>query len=92
MENVFEESKLEELEWIIQNLLYLEQKNLVLSYFESEKYAKELQERYSILYYATLILCNRTGDNLELRIPPEIMPTVQEIVEKVKEKNAFYQK
>lgn len=92
LEDIFEASKLEKLETLFKNLLYLEQKNLVLSYFESEKYGKELQERYSVLYYATLILCNRKNDNLELRIPPEVMPTVQEIVEVVKEKNAFYQK
>ncbi len=32
---------------------------------------------------------NQNPTKLELRIP-EVQPTVQEIIEKVKEKNAFY--
>jgi len=51
-----------------------------------------LRDRYELLYYATLILAQKTEDNLLLKIPPEVFPTVQEIVEKVKEKQAFYSK
>lgn len=79
-----------DLDWLIENLLYQEQKHLVLSLFENEHHGKELRERYALLYYATLLLTNKTENNLELRIPPEVQPTVQEIVETVKEKNAFY--
>ncbi len=80
----------EDLEWFLTNLLYLEQKQLVLHLFESPEYGKMLQDRYELLYYATRILAQKTEDNLLLRIPPEVMPTVQDIVQKVKEKQAFY--
>lgn len=86
----FAEYGYEKLDWLLENLLYLEQKHLVLSLFESEQHGKELKDRYSLLYYATLILTNKSDNNLELRIPPEVQPTVQGIIEKVKEKNAFY--
>ena len=71
-------------------MLYHEQKQLVLSLFESEKHSKALKSRYELLYFATLILAEKTEGNLLLKIPPEVMPTVNEIVEDVKEKQAFY--
>ncbi len=80
----------EELDELIENLLYQEQKHLVLSLFESEQHGKALKDRYVLLYYATLLLTNKVDNNLELRIPPEVMATVEAIIEKVKEKNAFY--
>jgi hypothetical protein len=43
-----------------------------------------------LLYYATLILNHKTENNLLLRIPPDVMPTVEKIVAEVKEKQAFY--
>jgi hypothetical protein len=43
-----------------------------------------------LLYYATLILNYKTENNLLLRIPQEVMPTVEKIVAEVKEKQAFY--
>ncbi len=78
------------LDWFLENLLYLEQTNLVLSLFESEAHGKELRERYTLLYYAVLILLNKTENNLLLRIPPEVLPTVQGIVAQVWVKQAFY--
>jgi TPR repeat protein/energy-coupling factor transporter ATP-binding protein EcfA2 len=73
-------------------LLYLEQKNLVLSCFRHLQYGAALQAQFAPLYYATLLLCEETEDNVALRIPPEIVETVNEIVEEVREKNAFYAK
>ena len=92
IERVIQNSQGEQLDWFLTNLLYLEQKQLVLSLFESEQHGKMLRDRYELLYYATLILAQKTEDNLLLKIPPEVFPTVQEIVEKVKEKQAFYSK
>ena len=66
------------------------QTNLVLSLFDSEKHGIELKARYELIHYATLILAGKTDGNLLLKIPPEVMPTVNEIVEDVKEKQAFY--
>jgi energy-coupling factor transporter ATP-binding protein EcfA2 len=87
---IFKESEYEELDIFLENLLYLEQSHLVLSLFESEVHGQELRERYRLLYYATLLLLNRTENNLLLRIPPEVLPTVQGIVVQVREKQAFY--
>jgi len=70
-------------------LLDLEQKNLVLSYFESEKYGEELRDKYRLLYYATLILTNNIED-VHLKVPKEVIPTVNQIVAEIKEKNEFY--
>lgn len=79
----------EDLETFFTELLCLEQKHLVLSLFESESHGKMLKNRYELIYYATLILTNKTEDNLLLRIPPEVLPTVHEIVEKVKQSGKF---
>ncbi len=89
-ERIIQDNKGEDLEWFLTNLLNLEPKQLVLNLFESPEHGKMLQDRYELLYYATRILAQKTEDNLLLRIPPEVMPTVQDIVEKVKEKQAFY--
>lgn len=75
-----------------QGLLHHHQTQLVLSFFESEKYGPVLRERYVLLYYAALLLAGRTEDNLLLRIPPEVMSTVEAMVEKIREKQAFYAK
>jgi len=92
IEQIFQINQDEDMTWFLSNLLYLEQNQLVLSLFESEQHGKMLRERYELLYYATLILTHKTEDNLLLKIPPEVLPTVQEIVEKVKEKQSFYSK
>jgi hypothetical protein len=42
--------------------------------------------------WAALVLTHQTADNLLLTIPPEMFPTVQEIVVKVKDKQLFYSK
>jgi Flp pilus assembly protein TadD len=74
----------------LQLLLWLEQNHLVQSLFEDEELGNDLRDMYQLLYYATLILNNKTEDNLLLRIPPDVMPTVESIVQAVKEKQAFY--
>jgi hypothetical protein len=58
--------------------------------FTNTAYGNELQKRYKPLYYAVLLLNNNTGNNLTLRIPPEIKPTVKAIVEKVLKRQKFY--
>jgi AAA domain len=90
IEQLLKESNYENLEWFLNNLLYHEQKQLVLSLFESAVHGKELKSRYELIYYATLILMGKTEGNLLLKIPPEVMPTVEAIVEDVKTKQAFY--
>ena len=84
------ESEGADLTWLIENLLYLEQTHLVQSLFEDEALGQDLRDKYQLLYYATLILNHKTENNLLLRIPPDVMPTVEKIVAEVKEKQAFY--
>lgn len=74
----------------IQLLLNLSQTHLLRSLFHDPELGKDLIAKYELLYYATLILAGETGDNLLLRIPPEVMPTVEQIVAEVREKQAFY--
>jgi TPR repeat protein len=84
------ESEGANLSWLIKNLLYQEQTHLVQSLFEDEALGQDLRDKYQLLYYATLILNHKTENNLLLRIPPDVMPTVEKIVAEVKEKQAFY--
>jgi hypothetical protein len=77
-------------EFLLTELLVHGQKHLVLSLFDSAKHGVMLKERYHLFYYATKILAGQTEDNLLLRIPPELMPTVEDMIEKIKEKQAFY--
>ncbi|MEZ0610625.1 tetratricopeptide repeat protein [Fibrella sp. WM1] len=71
-------------------LLWLEQTQLVHSFFEDEKIGVDLQEAYTPLYYAVKILSDQADENFQLRIPPDVTPTVNIIVEQVREKQAFY--
>jgi TPR repeat protein len=80
----------ENLEKFLIHLLYHEQLNLVLNLFTHDVHGIELQKRYNPLYYAVQILTNKMDNNLLLRIPPEIMSTVKDIVENVKENQNFY--
>lgn len=91
IDHLMQNSQEEDLTWVLSNLLYLEQNQLVRLLFESELYGKMLRERYELLYYVTLILNHKTEENLLLKIPPEVLSTVQEMVEKVKEKRVLYQ-
>jgi len=63
---------------------------LILKMFNHEEFGKTLQDKYSVLYYACLLLNNKTEDNLELRIPPEIRPTIDEVLALIDEKQKFY--
>jgi hypothetical protein len=90
IERILKLTNYQGLGYFLTNLLYQEQKNLVLSLFESETHGNALKTRYELLYYATLILMNKTEGNLLLKIPPEVLPTVEAIVADVKEKQAFY--
>lgn len=71
-------------------LLVQQQKTLILKMFNHEEFGKTLQDKYGVLYYACLLLNNKTEDNLELRIPPEIKPTIDEVINKIYEKQKFY--
>jgi TPR repeat protein len=90
VERVLNHHQYEGLNWFIEALLHHQQAHLLLSLFESEQHGKALRERYELLYYAALLLAGRTEDNLLLRIPPELLPTVEDIVAKVRERQAFY--
>lgn len=86
----FEENMFDNLNLIISQLLIHQQKSLVLKLFSNEEIGKELQDRYSILYYATLFFNKSGKDNLELKIPPEISATLEDVILEIKEKQKFY--
>jgi len=74
----------------ILDMLIQQQKTLVLKMFNHKEFGKALQDKYSVLYYVCLLLNNKTEDNLELRIPPEIKPTIDEVLAKIDEREKFY--
>jgi TPR repeat protein len=76
-------------EFILDMLIH-QQKTLILKMFNHEVFGKTLQEKYTVLYYVCLLLNNKTDDNLELRIPPEIKPTIEEVLALIDEKQTFY--
>jgi len=73
----------------LENLLYHYQINLVSDLFENPEFGENLIERYQPIYYAVRLLLGK-DHNLALKIPPEIKGTVDEILSRVKEKQAFY--
>lgn len=89
LEKILENSKNEDLSDLFKYLLYLDQKHLVLSIFEDEKYGDDIREKYIVYYYVALILAGKLIDK-EQRIPEEVQPLVEEIIEEVKEENKFY--
>jgi hypothetical protein len=90
---VIQQSQYENLTFFIKELLVQEQTRLVLKMFEDPAHGDILQGKYSLLYYAALLLANdKSIDNIDLRIPPEVMPTVLEIMEVVKRKRSLYSK
>lgn len=73
----------ENLEEFIIDLLVQQQKNLVLRLFQNAEFGAQLQERYMVLYYVTLLLTNPQDENLRLRIPPELQSTIDEVLGKI---------
>jgi TPR repeat protein len=85
------DSNYENLNWFFTNLLIQEQVQIVSNVFANETHGKTLQDKYALLYYVLLLLTNKNlTDNLELRIPPEVMPTVLEIKKDIEQKQAMY--
>jgi hypothetical protein len=75
---------------LLRGLLNLEQTNLIHQFFTHPTHGPELQKRYQPLYFAVLQLSDNMDADTKLRIPPEILPTVEDIVKEVKEKQRFY--
>lgn len=91
MWQVIIDSNYEDLYWFFINLLIQEQTQIVSNAFANEAHGKTLQDKYSLLYYALLLIANNQSiDNPELRIPPDVMPTVLEIKRNIEQKQAFY--
>jgi TPR repeat protein len=91
--NVVEQVEYEGLTFFIRELLVQEQTHLVLKLFRDPTHGKILQEKYSPLYYAGLLLTDdKSIDNVDLRIPPEVMPTVLNILDAIKEGQSLYSK
>ncbi|MCP9768385.1 ArsR family transcriptional regulator [Lacihabitans sp. LS3-19] len=65
------------------DLLVQQQKTIVLNLFNHPEVGKGLKEKFIVFYYATLKINNVMEENLELRIPPEVKETVNEVIEKI---------
>ena len=72
------------------NLMIHQQKELVLKMFNHPEVGKSLQNKLKVMYYVCLLLNNKTNNNLLLRIPPEIQPTINEVINYIKKKEKFY--
>jgi TPR repeat protein len=70
-------------EELLFDLLVQQQKNLVLRLFQHAEFGTQLQEKYLVLYYVTLLLTSPQDETLRLRIPPELQSTIDEVLEKV---------
>jgi len=87
---IIKEMKYEKIEGLIHELLIQQQKNLVLSLFHHPEIGKILQDKYMVLYYVTLIIKNQLENNLMLRIPPELEGTIEDVIQKIKNRQAVY--
>ena len=74
----------------VQNLLIHQQKKLILNLFQHKEIGIKLKDKYSIIFYVALILNNSKEENLQLKIPPEIILTVEEVIEEIKDRQKFY--
>lgn len=80
----------EDLYIFLNELLYHQQKSLVLKLFNNSDFGSMLQEKYSLLYYVTLLLNEHQDENLLLKIPPELQSTIDEVIANIDEKERFY--
>ena len=76
--------------WFIINLLIHQQKALVLNLFNYPESGKSLQDKFKVLHYVSLLLSNKSKNNIYLRIPPEIKSTINEVISYIEEKEKFY--
>ena len=89
LKNLIKSKQYEYLDITLEHLLFHHQVNLVNELFEDPEFAEDLVERYQPIYYVVRLLLGK-DHNLELKIPPEIKGTVDEILARVKEKQEFY--
>lgn len=90
IDTVFKQIDYLDADYFLIRLLIHDQLKIVLRLFTDSIHAAELQKRFVPLYYAVLLLNNKTDNNLSLRIPPEILPTVNDIIKEVREGQEFY--
>jgi len=79
--------------YFIERLLVHHQKSLVDKLFHHAEFGKRLQDKYTVLYYASQILNGKEKENnLKLRIPPELQTTVNDVLENIKSEQERYSK
>jgi ribosomal protein S25 len=75
---------------LIFDLLVQQQKSVVLNLFNNSEFGHELQDKFTVLYYATLILNKVQDDNLLLKIPPELQRVLAEVLTKIETQQKMY--
>ncbi|MCL2877651.1 MAG: hypothetical protein FWF13_02595, partial [Acidobacteria bacterium] len=79
--------------FFIEDLLIHHQKSLVYKLFHHVEFGKHLQEKYTVLYYASQKLNGRENENnLWLRIPPELETTVEDVLKNIEKEQKRYSK
>lgn len=81
--------QMDNFEILIEHLLYHYQANLVYQLFTGSEFSSLLQENYSPIYYATLLLANKDA-NAQLKIPPELEELVNNILDDIRTFQKFY--
>ena len=77
----------------LESLLIHHQKSLVDKLFNNVEFGKRLQEKYTVLHYVSQKLNGKENENnLHLRIPPELEPTVEDILKNMKVEQERYSK
>jgi len=84
------ENQYENLNKLFNELLIHQQTQLVKRFFEDSMHGKILQERYMLLYYVVQLLTQPQDQNLKTKIPPELVSTIDELLNHLKEKEIFY--
>jgi len=84
------ENQYENLNYLFNELLIHQQTQLVKRFFEDSMHGKILQERYMLWYYVVQLLTQPQDQNLKTKIPPELVSTIDELLNHLKEKEIFY--
>ena len=78
-------------EEFLTDLLIHQQKSLVDKLFHHAEFCRRLQAKYTVLYYVSQILNGKENDNnLMLRIPPELLTTVDDLLQHIKQEQLRY--
>ncbi len=89
LNELIRQQKYDYLNIVIEHLLIHYQTNLVISLFNNKEFGEKLKEQFIPIYYAASLLAGKDA-NMEIKIPPEIKDTVDQILENIKVNQAIF--